>query len=89
MAICKDEIISLLYKQGSPSEDTNLWEEFSAGLPEDLCMDILAVLRKDPANIRTMTDSLKEKAVALAEGDLKKWEEIMKKEKDFLLSLQV
>ena len=83
----KEQILSIISSGSLTPEENNLWEETIKNVPEGLCPDILWFLQSTPNGISIMTDNIKEKVAAIKTGDLKKWEEILNKEGDFLKSI--
>lgn len=80
-------IVSLVRETGLSPEEIKLWEEIAGNIPENLCSDLYDTLKSTPGAVHAATDNLKIKKDAISSGSIKKWEEILNKESDFLLSL--
>ncbi len=87
MQNCKEQISSIIRSNSLSFEESHLWEETIKNVPETLCSDILWFLQNTPDGVRVMTDNIKEKIAVIKAGDIKKWEEILNKEGNFLKSL--
>jgi len=87
MQNCKEQLLSIIRSNSLSFEESRLWEETMKNVPEDLCPDILWFLLNTPNGVRIMTDNIKKKIAAIKSGNLKKWEEILNEEGNFLKSL--
>lgn len=87
MNVCSNIIIPLIREAGLSPEEIKLWEEITENIPEKLCNDVYDTLKSVSGAVRTATDNLKEKKEAIQSGDVKKWDEILNRENDFLLSI--
>jgi hypothetical protein len=87
MNYCNQLILSLVREAGLSPEEIRLWEEIAENIPEKLCNDLYDTLKATPGAVRATTDNLKIKKEAILSGDIKKWEEVLDKESEFLLSL--
>jgi len=77
----KEKIIAIINKESLSPYEIGLWENVLNNLPENLSQQILLALEKDPSQLGFLTENLKEKIVAVENGNLNKWDEILQKEK--------
>ena len=87
MNVCSHVIIPLVREAGLSPEEIRLWEKIAENIPEKLCTDLCDTLKSVPGAVRAATDNLKKKKEAIQSGNVKKWEEILNSENDFLLSM--
>lgn len=88
MQTCAEKIQEIIRDQGFSSEDTNLWDNLLNGLPDRICVDILAFIEKTLGGVRVMTDNLREKKAAIEAQDMTKWDELLKKDAEYIKSLK-
>lgn len=81
METIKEKILKTIQKQSLSFAELKNWRVVLENIPENLCVDILEFIENNPEGLRILTDNLNEKVEALEKKDIKKWEEILEKEK--------